>query len=86
MLKHLGTFAILTVCLLAIAIVLGSCGEPIDQMLPPPVTPETDAPETGETETGETETDAPEEADSGHPYDGLSREEIEALEITEEEF
>ena len=39
MLKHLGTFAILTVCLLAIAIVLGSCGDRVDVMIPPPVAP-----------------------------------------------
>ena len=28
MLKHLGTFAVLAVCLFAIAIVMGSCGPP----------------------------------------------------------
>ena len=29
MLKHLGTFALLSVCLFAIAIVMGSCGEEV---------------------------------------------------------
>ena len=39
MLKRLGIFAILAVCLFAIVIVMGGCGEPIEEMLPPPVTP-----------------------------------------------
>ena len=39
MFRNLGTFALLAVCLLAIAIVMGSCGEPIDEMMPPPVAP-----------------------------------------------
>ena len=39
MFRNLGTFALLAVCLLAIAIVMGSCGEPIDEMMPPPVEP-----------------------------------------------
>lgn len=60
MFRHLGTFALLAVCLFAIVLVMGGCdGERIQQMLPPPVTPETDAPETSETETGETENGSP---------------------------
>ena len=63
MLKHLGTFAILAVCLFTIAIVMGGgemverigcCDETMQKKLRP-VTPETDAPET----------DAPEGKDSG---------------------
>ena len=37
MLKHLGTFAVLAVCLFAIAIVLVGCPPTGDQMRPPPV-------------------------------------------------
>ena len=91
MLKHLGTFTILAVCLFAVVIVMGGCEKPMDQMLPPPVTPETDAPETGETDTGETDTDAPETGVAGaspynspdnpdSPYYGLDWETIAAIE------
>ena len=68
MLKHLGTFAILAVCLFAIAIVMGGgemverigcCDETMQKKLRP-VTPETDAPETDAPET-----DAPDGEDSG---------------------
>ena len=50
MLKQLGTFVILAVCLLAIAIVMGSCGERIQPMVSPsvvePGTPSTVTPST----------------------------------------
>ena len=56
MLKYLGIFAILAVCLFAIVIVMGSgewvekigCCEESIQKNPSPATPETDAPETDE--------------------------------------
>ena len=35
MFRQLGRFARLATCLFAIAIVMGSCGEPIDEMMPP---------------------------------------------------
>ena len=38
MFKRLGMFAVLAVCLFAIAIVMVGCDEPIEEMLPPPVT------------------------------------------------
>ena len=48
MFKRLGTFAILAVCLFAIVIVMGGCGEPIEEMLPPPVTPPITRPPVGQ--------------------------------------
>ena len=39
MFRNLGTFALLAVCLFAIAIVMGSCGEPIEQMVQPVIAP-----------------------------------------------
>ena len=39
MFRNLGTFALLAVCLFAIAIVMGSCGEPIEQMGQPVIAP-----------------------------------------------
>ena len=78
MFKHLGTFAILAVCLFAIVIVMGGCEKSMDGMLPPPVTPETDAPETGV--AGASPYDDP-----NHPYYGLDWDTIELLEFLEEE-
>ena len=48
MVRYLGRFVVLAVCLFAIVIVMGGCGEPIEEMLPPvtpPVTLPTAVPE-----------------------------------------
>ena len=75
MFRHLGTFAVLAVCLFAIVIVMGGCEKPMDGMLPPPVTPETDAPETGVAEADDVQV-----AKTSPPYKS------EFEEIPEEEF
>ena len=61
MLKYLGIFVILAVCLFALMLTMGSgewverigCCEESVQKKPSPVTPETDAPETDAPETDE---------------------------------
>ena len=60
MLKQLGTFTILAICLLAIAIVLSSCNERTQQMVPPSVAdPGTEPTETEEPVTEEPLTEEP---------------------------
>ena len=44
MFRQLGHFAPLALCLFAIVIAMGSCGEPIDEMMPPTPPPPTPPP------------------------------------------
>ena len=66
MFRNLGTLALLALCLFAIVIVMGSCGERIQPMIAPievPETvetvtvPETEALETKESDTEESDTE-----------------------------
>ena len=71
MFRQLGHFAPLALCLFTLVIAMGSCGEPIDEMMPPPTPPPTPPPPVEETpmeklagtyELVEHESDTPENA------------------------